>query len=150
MSFRSARIVLSALLALEALWGCIGSPDSPPKSIVTEGCLTDCAYEPARRLVSLYCADCHAQGGNDESHGDAWGNAIRLDTYAEWVKGSKKLQERLDPAVAAAQDPPVDSMPLPGFRYQMPRAVRDTLLSWLQRGSPNTASGFADSAAAGP
>ena len=131
-----------------ALAGCFWESPTPPKPIVTEGCLVDCAYEPARRLVSLYCADCHAEGGNDESHGDAWGNAIRLDTYAQWAKGSKHLLERLDPATAAAQDPPVDPMPLTGFAHQPGQAERDTLLEWLKRGSPNTPSGFDDSAAA--
>jgi hypothetical protein len=130
------------------LLGCdSGAAVAPPKPIVTQGCLVDCAYEPARRLVSLYCADCHAQGGNSETHNDAWGHAIRLDTYAEWVQGTKKLLERLDPAVAEAQDPPEDPMPVPGFRYQPGPAERDTLLAWLKRGSPNTPSGFADSAA---
>jgi hypothetical protein len=54
------------------------------------------------------------------------------------------LLERLDPATAAAQDPPVDPMPLTGFPYQPTQAERDTLLEWLKRGSPNTASGFED------
>src|SRR6185369_13774035 len=139
-----------ALLPL-ALAGCqFGSTHSPPKPIVTQGCLADCAYEPARRLVSLYCADCHAQGGNNESHDDAWGHAIRLDTYAEWAKGSAKLLERLDANVAAAQDPPVDPMPSTGFPYQPTRAERDTLLAWLKRGSPNTPDGLPDSTATGP
>lgn len=114
--------------------------------MVTEGCLKDCAFEPARRLVSLHCADCHAEGGNDVSHDDAWGHAIRLDTYDEWARGSKHLLERLDPLAAAQQDPPVDTMPPPGFLYPLGRAERDTLLAWLKRGSPNTPSGFADSA----
>ena len=144
---RGARAaVLLRAFALLALSGCFSSfNDDAPKPIVTEGCLVDAAYEPAKRLVSLYCADCHARAGNDPSHDDAWGHAIRLDTYAEWAKGSKHLLERLDPAVAAAQDPPVDPMPLTGFRYQPSQAERDTLLDWLKRGSPNTPSGFADS-----
>jgi hypothetical protein len=69
-----------------------------------------------------------------------------LDTYAQWLKGSKHLLERLDPAKAAEQDPPVDPMPLTGFPLQPTQAERDTLLDWLKRGSPNTASGFEDSA----
>lgn len=113
---------------------------------MTEGCLRDCAYEPARRLVSRSCADCHAEGGNDASHSDAWGHAIRLDTYAQWTKGSAHLLERLDPAEAARQDPPVDPMPPEGFPYPLSQSERDTLLEWLKRGSPNTASGFADPA----
>jgi uncharacterized membrane protein len=142
-----ARIFAACALA-SALAGCLDEePSRPPKPIVTTGCLKDCAYEPARRLVSLYCADCHAEGGNDASHDDAWGHAIALDTYAQWAKGSKHLRERLDPAVAAAQDPPVDPMPLTGFKYQPSQAERDTLLDWLKRGSPNTPSGLGDSAA---
>ena len=138
--------------ALFSLCGCLGEADAPApaKPIVTEGCLKDCAYEPARRLVSRYCADCHSEGGNNASHGDAWGHAIQLDTYAQWAKGSRHLRERLDPALAAQQDPPVDPMPPTGFPYQPGQAERDTLLDWLQRGSPNTASGFADSAAPVP
>jgi hypothetical protein len=145
----SARLAsLPALLLPWLLLGCDwGSTPSPPKPIVTQGCLADCAYEPARRLVSLYCADCHAQAGNNESHSDAWGYAIRLDTYAEWAKGSEKLIERLDPALAAIQDPPVDPMPSTGFPYQPSQAERDTLLAWLKRGSPNTADGLPDSTA---
>lgn len=148
MPFGPAHSAFSpAILLALSLWGCqLGSTHSP-KPIVTEGCLTNCAYAPARRLVSLYCADCHAQAGNNDSHDDAWGHAIRLDTYSEWAKGSKKLLERLDPAVAAAQDPPVDPMPLTGFPYQPSQGERDTLLAWLKRGSPNTPSGFPDSTA---
>lgn len=135
--------IKTALLLPWLLLGCDwGSTHSPPKPIVTQGCLADCAYEPARRLVSLYCADCHAQAGNDDSHDDAWGHAIRLDTYAEWAKGSEKLIERLDPAIAAIQDPPVDPMPSTGFPLQPSQAERDTLLAWLKRGSPNTADGL--------
>lgn len=109
-----------------------------------EGCLTDVAYEPARRLVSRYCADCHSAGGNHETHKDAWGHAIRLDLHAEWVSGERHLKERLDPDVAAAQDPPLDAMPLLAFPLQPTQAERDTLLDWIKRGSPNTASGFAE------
>lgn len=50
--------------------------------------------------------------------------------------------ERLDPAVAAAEDPPLDAMPLLAFPLQPTQAERDTLLEWVKRGSPNTASGF--------
>ena len=152
MRFRTSRLPLlrAAFLAC-MLAGCqFGSTQSPPKPIVTQGCLADCAYEPARRLVSRYCADCHAQAGNNESHDDAWGHAIRLDTYEEWAKGSKKLLERLDPAVAASQDPPVDPMPSPAFPYQPTQAERDTLLAWLKRGSPDTPDGQSDSAAQAP
>jgi hypothetical protein len=91
--------------------------------------------------VSLYCADCHARGGNNPTHGDAWGHAIRLDTYAEWAKSERYLRERLDPDSAAAQDPPVDVMPQPGFPLQPTAAERDTLLAWLARGSPDTPDG---------
>jgi uncharacterized membrane protein len=134
--------ILAAPLALA---GCFrDNAMAAPKPILVEGCLTDVAYEPARRLVSLYCADCHAKAGNHESHKDAWGFAIRLDTYAEWVEGARHLKERLDPAVAAEQDPPLDAMPLLAFKFQPTQAERDTLLDWLRRDSPNTASGFAE------
>jgi hypothetical protein len=56
------------------------------------------------------------------------------------------LLERLDPATAAEQDPPVDPMPLTGFPYQPSRAERDTLLEWLKRGSPNTPDGLLEEA----
>lgn len=126
-----------------ALSGCYQSLDGGgPKPIVTEGALTDVLYEPARRLVSRSCADCHAQGGNNGTHQDAWGHAIRLDTYAEWVSGRRVLLERLDRSVAAMQDPPLDTMPSAGFLYPLTDAERDTLLQWIRRDSPNTESGF--------
>ncbi|MDB5106398.1 MAG: hypothetical protein JWP91_4087 [Fibrobacteres bacterium] len=121
--------------------GCYQATDAGPRPIVTEGALADVKYAPARRLVSRSCADCHAKDGNNETHKDAWGHAIRLDTYQEWVDGRRVLQERLDPAIAAAQDPPVDAMPQPFFRYQLTDAERDTLLQWIRRDSPNTETG---------
>ena len=98
-------------------------------------------YEPARRLVSRTCADCHAKDGRNETHKDAWGHAIRLDTYQEWVDGRRVILERLDPAIAAAQDPPLDVMPQAAFRFQLTDAERDTLLHWIRRDSPNTPTG---------
>jgi mono/diheme cytochrome c family protein len=134
--------VVAAAAVLAAVTGCFQSFDSGPKPIITEGALADVVYEPARRLVSRSCADCHAKDGNNETHGDAWGHAIRLDAYAEWVDGRRVLLERLDPATALAQDPPVDTMPSAGFLYPLTLSERDTLLQWIKRGSPNTESGF--------
>jgi hypothetical protein len=131
---------LALLLAACALTGCLG--DEPPRPIVTEGALTDVAYEPARRLVSRSCADCHAKDGNNRDHVDAWGHAIRLDTYKQWVDGNRVLVERLDPDSLAAQDPPVDPMPPAHFPYPLAASERDTLLEWMRRGSPNTADGL--------
>lgn len=131
-----------AVIALTTVTGCFQSFDSGPRAIVTEGALADVVYEPARRLVSRSCADCHAKGGNNGTHADAWGHAIRLDTYAEWVDGRRVLLERLDPATAAAQDPPVDTMPSAGFLYPLSVSERDTLLQWIKRGSPNTENGL--------
>ena len=136
-AFPAAFLWVQCLLAQ----GCYQSYDPGPRPIITEGALADVRYEPVRRLVSRSCADCHAKAGNNESHGDAWGHAIRLDTYAEWVDGRRVLLERLVPATAAALDPPVDVMPSAGFRFPLTDAERDTLLQWIARGSPNTASG---------
>jgi hypothetical protein len=133
---------LALAMACGPLAGCFQNFNNEgPHAIVTTGALADVAYEPARRIVSLYCADCHAQGGNNETWHDAWGHAIRLDTWQEWVDGKRVLLERLDSATAAAQDPPVDVMPQPTFLYQPTRAERDTLLEWIKRGSPNTPTG---------
>jgi mono/diheme cytochrome c family protein len=136
--FASAVFRLAALLPI---LGCFQEYDPGPKPIVTEGALTDVLYEPARRLVSRSCADCHTKGGHNETQGDAWGHAIRLDTYQEWVDGRGELLERLDPAIAAANDPPLDVMPQAAFRFQLTDAERDTLLRWIRRDSPNTESG---------
>lgn len=133
-----------ALAAPLILSACFQSEDLTPKPIIVVGCLTDCLYEPARRLASRYCADCHAAGGNHETHKDAWGHAIQLDTWKQWSDGERHLKERLDPAVAAAEDPPLDAMPLLAFPLQPTQAERDTLLEWVKRGSPNTASGFGE------
>ncbi len=130
---------LAALLSLSA---CFHDEDLTPLPIVTEGCLTDVAYEPARRLVGVYCADCHAQGGHNATHKDAWGHAIQLDTRQEWLDGKKHLLIRLQPAVATDEDPPVDVMPQLSFPFQPTQAERDTLIEWIKRGSPNTVSGF--------
>lgn len=134
----AAGAVLAALLPLS---GCLEPSPPGPKPIVTEGALVDVVYEPARRLVSRSCADCHSEGGNNESHLDAWGHAIRLDTYKQWVDGKRVLLERLDTVYAAEQDPPLDVMPSASFPYQLTRDERDTLLQWIARGSPNTPSG---------
>lgn len=131
-------LILSAFILLQ---GCFQSTNAPPKPIVTEGAIADVVYEPAKRLVGRYCSDCHSKNGNHETHGDAWGHAIRLDTHEEWVDGKSHLLERLDSALAAEQDPPVDVMPLAAFPYQPTRAERDTLLDWIRRGSPNTPTG---------
>src|ERR1041384_8195138 len=87
--------------------GCFQEQESGPEPIVTTDALADVLYEPARRLVSRSCADCHAAGGRNEEHFDAWGHAIRLDTWQEWVDGRADIVVRLDPIQAAAQDPPV-------------------------------------------
>lgn len=129
---RAAAILLLAQCA---------QPAENSKPIITEGALADVVYEPAQRLVSRSCADCHAEAGNNASHSDAWGHAIRLDTYEEWVNGRRVLLERLDPATAAAHDPPLDPMPTAGFPYPLSDAERDTLLRWIERGSPNTVAG---------
>ena len=124
------------------LTGCFQSEDHFPHVILTEGCLTDVRYAPARRIVGYYCSDCHAKAGTAESHKDAYGHALRLDTWQEWVDGKKYLLVRLDAAAAAAEEPPVDVMPQLAFPYQPTQAERDTLLQWIRRGSPNTVSGF--------
>ncbi|HKP98634.1 MAG TPA: hypothetical protein VJ385_23080 [Fibrobacteria bacterium] len=133
--------LFAALVSAAVFAGCYQSLEEGPKPIVTEGALADVVYEPARRLVGRSCSDCHARGGNSATHADAWGHAIRLDTHEEWVDGRRVLLERLDPAAAAAQDPPVDVMPPPDFRYPLTDAERDTLLQWIRRDSPNTESG---------
>jgi uncharacterized membrane protein len=129
------------LAALLLFPGCYQSFNGP-RPIITEGALTDVRYEPAQRLVSRTCADCHVRTGNNETQPDAWGHAIRLDTYQDWVDGRRVLLERLDPVTAAQQDPPADVMPQPDFKFQLTDAERDTLLQWIKRGSPNTESGF--------
>ena len=130
--------------ALTLLCVACDSPTPPHRGgpIVTEGALADVAYEPARRLVSRYCADCHTRGGNNREQPDAWKYALRLDTYADWEKGSRVLKVRLDSAASAAEDPPADVMPRESFPYQPTQAERDTLLDWLARGSPNTVTGL--------
>ncbi|MEO6095228.1 MAG: hypothetical protein ABIW76_05975 [Fibrobacteria bacterium] len=134
----AAGVFLTALLPLS---GCLEQSYPGPKPIVTEGALVDVVYEPARRLVSRSCADCHSQGGHNESHLDAWGHAIRLDTHKQWVDGKRVLLERLDTVYAAEQDPPLDVMPSASFPFQLTREERDTLLQWIARGSPNTPGG---------
>jgi uncharacterized membrane protein len=130
--------IFAALLLL----GCFQPETSgQPKPPVTEGALADVAYAPAKRLVGRYCSDCHARNGGHENHADAWGHALRLDSHEEWVEARNRLLERLDSAVAAEQDPPVDVMPQAAFPLQPTRAERDTLLDWIRRGSPNTPSG---------
>lgn len=123
------------------LAGCVQDHQPGPEPIVTIGALSDVLYEPARRIVGRLCSDCHAAGGKNEKHFDAWGHAIRLDTWQEWVDGRADIVARLDPAKAAEQDPPVDVMPLATFPLQPTQAERDTLLQWIARGSPNTATG---------
>lgn len=128
-----------ALLALQACFQ--STTPSGPKPIITEGALADVSYAPAKRLVGRYCSDCHARNGNHENHADAWGHTLRLDSHEEWVKAGNRLLERLDAAVAAVQDPPVNVMPQAAFLLQPTQAERDTLLEWIRRGSPNTLTG---------
>ena len=116
--------------------------DAPePRTIVTDGAVADVLYAPAKRIVNLYCADCHTQGGHNELQPDTWKFALRLDTYDDWVSGTKVLLRRMDAAKAAAQDPPEDVMPSISFPFQPTQAERDTLIDWLNRGSPNTPTG---------
>ncbi len=134
--------IVPALVSLLALQACFQSATpSGPKPIVTEGALADVAYAPAKRLVGRYCSDCHARNGNHENHANAWGHSLRLDGYEEWVEAGNRLLVRLDAAVAAVQDPPVDVMPQAAFPLQPTQAERDTLLEWIRRGSPNTLTG---------
>ncbi len=114
-----------------------------PDSIVSDGSLLDVAYGPAQRIVNRYCADCHTRDGKNKDKVDAWGNAdIKLDSHAGWVKAQNTLKIRLNPALAISQRPfPLDSMPKASFLRQPTRAERDTLLTWLMRGSPNTSNG---------
>ncbi len=114
-----------------------------PDSIVSEGALLNVAYAPARRIVNRYCADCHTSGGKNKDKKDAWGNAdVKLDAYAGWLKAQNTLKVRLNPALAISQRPfPLDSMPKGSFSRQPTQAERDTLLTWLMRGSPNTSNG---------
>lgn len=121
--------------------GCSEESVPDPEPIVTTGALPDVLYEPARRIVSRSCADCHAAGGKNEKHMDAWGHALRLDSWEEWDNSRADLQVRLDPVKAAEQDPPEDVMPLATFPFQLTPAERDTLLQWIARGSPNTVTG---------
>ena len=81
-------------------------------------------------------------GGNNADQPHTWAHVFKVDTYQEWVDGRRVLLEHLDPVTAAEQDPPVDLMPPADFRYQLTDAERDTLLQWIRRDSPNTASGF--------
>ena len=114
-----------------------------PDSIVSEGSLLNVAYAPARRIVNRYCADCHTSGGKNKDKMDAWGNAdVKLDAYAGWVNAQNTLKIRLNPTLAISQRPfPLDSMPKGSFSRQPTQAERDTLLTWLMRGSPNTSNG---------
>jgi uncharacterized membrane protein len=141
MTQRGGKILYMAMTLLAA--GCFQEPDTGPEPIVTTGALADVLYEPARRIVSRSCSDCHAAGGKNEKHMDAWGHALRLDTWQEWVDARADIKVRLDPVKAAEQDPPVDVMPLLTFPLQPTQAERDTLLQWIERGSPNTATGEA-------
>ena len=138
-AFRIGAAIAAVLLTA----GCVQEHESGPEPIVTTGALADVLYEPARRIVGRHCSDCHASGGKNEKHMDAWGHAIRLDTWREWVDGRADIVARLDPAKAAEQDPPVDVMPLATFPLQPTQAERDTLLQWIARGSPNTPTGEA-------
>ena len=132
----------AAVLAVTILAsGCNRKSPTGPEPVVTAGALPDVLYEPARRIVSRSCADCHAAEGKNEKHMDAWGHALRLDSWQEWVNARADLQVRLDPIKAAEQDPPEDVMPLATFPFQLTQAERDTLLQWIARGSPNTVTG---------
>jgi hypothetical protein len=134
---KAMSVLAIALLAA----GCSVESEPGPQPIVTTGALPDVVYEPARRIVSRSCADCHAAGGKNEKHMDAWGHALRLDSWQEWVNARADLAVRLDPIKAAEQDPPEDVMPLATFPFQLSPAERDTLLQWIARGSPNTVTG---------
>jgi uncharacterized membrane protein len=137
------RIAVAAIAVTLLVAGCFQESEPAPDPIVTTGALADVLYEPARRIVSRSCSDCHAAGGKNEKHMDAWGHALRLDTWQEWANARADLKVRLDPAKAAEQDPPEDVMPLATFPLQLTPAERDTLLQWIARGSPNTVTGEA-------
>lgn len=131
-------------LTMLILTGCEFITGNAPKvvvPIVMTGAMDGTLYAPAFRIVNRYCADCHTIGGKNDLQHDAWKFAVRFDTYSQWAEASKLLKIRLVSELSAAQDPPMDVMPNISFPFQPTQAERDTLLEWINRGSPNTSSG---------
>lgn len=116
----------------------IGEP-LPPGGIVTEGAVAGLVYDEAFAILNRSCADCHTEGGLNADQAAAWTFALRLDTYAGWLRaGTSTLRERLDPTVAE----PDELMPPASFPYQPTPEERQLLIDWLNRGSPNTSNGL--------
>ena len=114
-----------------------GKGDDTPLDTAVKGLV----YEPAFRIINRYCAECHTEGGLNLRQLDGW-TALPLDTYGNWKSapdGRNIFARRLD-SVQARQSG-LERMPPPKFYAQPTQAERDTLLNWLQRGSPNTLNG---------
>ncbi len=105
--------------------------------VTLAGALRGSLYDTATALVRKYCADCHTEGGLNARQWDGWA-ALQFDTYAQWRSfGTAGLTLRLDPDAGVNPNP----MPPGDYLPQPSEAERAVLIDWLQRGSPNTASG---------
>ncbi len=104
-----------------------------PKFIQT---FEDCKFDSARVFVQNYCAACHSQKGTTANFADKARRAMTMDTYAEWMQGSRAVPGRI-----VREHLMDDIMPPPKFPAQPTDEERKTVAEWVRRGSPNTESG---------
>jgi len=101
---------------------------------VAEGALKETLYEPGRRFVQTYCAQCHWRDGQDPKQKVAY-PAFHVDTYDDWAASRTILLAVLD-----KWNPDGDVMP-PLDAAEPPDDQRRTILDWIRRNSPNTRDG---------
>ncbi|MDB5104215.1 MAG: hypothetical protein JWP91_1904 [Fibrobacteres bacterium] len=124
-----------------ALCGCVRRAPRAPEAALNrppspEGiALAGCRYEPARIIVSRYCADCHSPRGSDPDR-DRASRILNVDTYAEWMGAARAVPGRVDLDSLEASP-----MPPRSHSRQPTKEERKVLAEWVRRGSPNTPEG---------
>jgi hypothetical protein len=89
------------------------------------------AYQPARRFLARYCADCHAPGGRAPEHERAFA-IFQLDGRRQWREDQTVVSAVLDRWHLDGK-----IMPPPAARPQPSDAERKLILDWIGRDSPD-------------
>ena len=113
------------------------APDtlSPPPPDSVGAALADCRFPAARAFANTYCADCHTRGGTHMAQPKAI-RKLAMDTYAEWLAGSRDIPGRLNLDSLEGK-----AMPPSRFSRQPTAEERRMIIDWVRRGSPNTEDG---------
>jgi hypothetical protein len=115
-----------------------GSPNGTGGSVDAsdlEPAMKGTLYDAGRVFGQTYCSPCHWKGGQHPKQPVAY-VAFQVDTYEQWATGGTII-----PAVLDKWNPDGTVMPPPEAPAFPPDDERMSILDWVRRGSPNTASG---------